>query len=392
MNKFESLTILGSGYVGLSLACLLGRNYNINLVDIDKNKVDIVNKKLSPLRDDLIEEFLLSKNLNIRATTKIREVAKNTDLYVLALPTNYDELTGKFDTSILEKTISKISSFKEKPPILIKSTVPVGFTERMNKEYPSLRIIFSPEFLREGSALYDNLYPSRIVMGDKGETSKGIANLFLTSCLNEPQCLYMSSKEAESVKLFSNSYLALRVSFFNELDSYCLNNDIDTKQIIDAVCLDSRIGQGYNNPSFGYGGYCLPKDTKQLLQNYGSIPQTIISSIVEANDSRLEAITDHILTLGHKKLGIYRLIMKGNSDNMRESAVLKLIKLLATKRIKIDVFEPLIEDTNFSDFNVVADLNEFKKSNPLIIANRLNLKDLGDVLDKVYTRDIFGDN
>ena len=385
---FKKITIVGAGYVGFSLACLLSQEEQVTLVEKSSEKVDLINRNESPIKEDLIQEYQKNKKLKINATTRLEDSFNKTDLYILALPTNYDEKKNYFDTKILENEIKKIISEDKKVPILIKSTIPVGFCERISKLYPGSNIIFSPEFLREGSSLHDNIYPSRIVIGSKGTLGRKIGNFLHSFALNDPDIFYVMPKEAESIKLFSNSYLAMRVSFFNELDSFCMKNNLKTVDIINSICSDPRIRNGYNNPSFGYGGYCLPKDTKQLLANYEKIPQSIIAGIVEANSRRKDFIADTIIDLNKKTVGIYRLAMKEGSDNLRDSSIQGIIKRLNAKGLCIYIYEPLLFEKEFFGCKVISDLDDFKDLSELIVANRMHTE-LDNVQEKIFTRDIF---
>jgi len=389
--KFKNITIVGAGYVGTSLAALFGQRLNVSLVDIDNLKVEKINSKQSPIHDLLIQEYLDQEKTKFKGMSDLSSSFGVTDLYILALPTNYDPNKSYFDTSLLESVIQKIVDKDSDIPILIKSTVPVGFCSEVQEKFKSKNIIFSPEFLREGKALEDNLFPSRIVVGGDPNVCKKIGDLLKSFALNDPDCFYMMPKEAESVKLFSNTYLALRVAYFNELDSYAMKFGIDTEKVISAVSADSRIGDGYNNPSFGYGGYCLPKDSKQLLANYSSVPQNIIGAIVDANSSRKDAIAEDILKRKPHCIGIYRLLMKESSDNIRESSIQGVMKRLKAKGVKIIVYEPLIKESEFFGSKVYTDLDSFKETASLIVANR-KTPDLLDVESKVYTRDLFGEN
>ena len=389
--EFKNITIIGAGYVGTSLAALLGQELNISLVDIDDQKVNKINSSQCPIQDPLIQEYLDQGKTKFKGTSDLVSLFGKTDLYILALPTNYNINKSYFDTSILESVVKQLVDNDYSIPILIKSTVPVGFSSEMQEKFGCNSIIFSPEFLREGKALHDNIYPSRIVVGGDPAICKNIGNLLKSYAKNGPDCFYMTTKEAESVKLFSNTYLALRVAYFNELDSFALEFGINTEKVIRGVCADSRIGEGYNNPSFGYGGYCLPKDSKQLLANYSSVPQNIISAIVDANSSRKDAIAEDILKREPDCIGIYRLLMKESSDNIRESSIQGVMKRLKAKGIEIIVYEPLIEESEFFGSKVYTDLNSFKKTASLIVTNRM-APDLSDVEDKVYTRDLFGEN
>ena len=389
--KFSNITIVGAGYVGTSIATLLGQKLNVTIVDKDNQKVGLLNNRKSPFQDDEINDLLENSLSHVKATNNLSSLFKKTDLYILALPTNYDPEKNYFNTSVLEEVISLISSQDEDIPILIKSTVPVGFTEEIKAKLGKENIIFSPEFLREGSALKDNLFPSRIVIGEDSEVSRRIGGLLKYFAKNIPECFYMDSKEAESVKLFSNSYLALRVAYFNELDTYAMRFKLDTEKVINGVCSDPRIGEGYNNPSFGYGGYCLPKDSKQLLANYSNVPQNLISAIVDSNSSRKDAIAEDILKRNPKIIGIYRLIMKENSDNIRESSIQGIMKRIKAKGKKVIIFEPLLDDNVFFGSEVYSSLDNFKSDSSMIITNRID-SNLSDVEEKVYSRDIFKNN
>ncbi len=389
--KFKNITVIGAGYVGTSLATLLGQGLNVTLVDTDPVKANLINNKISTIQDSLVEDYLKNGRSIVNATDKLSPLLNSTDLFILALPTNYDTEKNFFNTVILEDVIQQIISANKNNIILIKSTVPVGFTSRMQVEHNTNKIIFSPEFLREGNALNDNLFPSRIVIGDKSELGKSIGQILHSYAKNDPECFFMMSTEAESVKLFSNSYLALRVAYFNELDTYTLEQNLNTEEIIKAVCADPRIGVGYNNPSFGYGGYCLPKDSKQLLANYSNVPQQIISAIVQSNSFRKDAIAMDILKKDSKIIGIYRLIMKEKSDNIRESSVQGIMKRLKAKGKEVIVYEPLLKETEFFGSKVYKDLDEFKSVSSLIVANRLDAE-ISDVKEKIYSRDLFETN
>lgn len=387
----NKILIFGAGYVGSSLAILLAEKFKVLVFDVDDVKVKKINNKESPIIDSLMDSFLRTKELNLKGINSFEEHLSTSDLIILALPTNYDEISNQFDTTILNNTLNSLDKYSFNKPIVIKSTIPIGYTLNLKKLYPNLNIIFVPEFLREGKALEDNLYPSRIIIGGIEEKTRKVAEVFNKIAINNPDIFFMSSSEAEAVKLFANSYLATRISFFNELDSYCLEKGINTKNIINGISSDPRIGTGYNNPSFGYGGYCLPKDTKQLLANFEKIPQGIFSAVVKGNAKRKEFIAQKIVDKNPKVVGIYRLIMKEGSDNFRESAIIDIIGLLEKHNIKIIIYEPLIKKKNFNNRIIVNSLKEFKQSSDIILTNRNN-KDLSDVAIKVFTRDIFGDN
>lgn len=386
-----NITIVGTGYVGLSNAMLFAQQYSVIALDIDPCKVKKLNQQESPIQDSLIQEYL-GKSKSFQATLDKDFAYNDANIIIIATPTNYNEITNYFDTSSIENVLKELSLHKSQAIIVIKSTIPVGFTVRMQQEYPDLTIIFSPEFLREGQALYDNLYPSRIVIGDKTANGQKIGLLFKNACLKENvEVLYMNATEAEAVKLFSNTYLAMRVAYFNELDSYCAIRGLDSKSIIQAIGLDPRIGTHYNNPSFGYGGYCLPKDTKQLLANYKDVPQNLISAIIQSNVTRKDFIAEQILYKKPKIVGIYRLVMKAGSDNFRQSAIQGVMKRLKAKGVEIIIYEPELREESFFNSVVIVDLDEFKQKSDIIIANRLT-PDLESVLEKVFTRDLFGEN
>lgn len=385
------ITVVGTGYVGLSNAMLFSQKHQVIALDIDASRVNLLHKKESPIQDELIEQFLVNQT-NFSATLEQDLAYGDADYIIVATPTNYDETTNYFDTSSIEQVLSDLNKIKSTAIIIIKSTIPVGFTEKMQDQFPALNIVFSPEFLREGKALFDNLYPSRIVVGDKSEIGNKIGNLFKDACLKEEvDVLLMDATEAEAVKLFSNTYLAMRVAYFNELDSYCAIRGLNAKDIIQAVGLDPRIGTHYNNPSFGYGGYCLPKDTKQLLANYQDVPQNLISAIIQSNTTRKDFVAEQILAKQPKTVGIYRLVMKAGSDNFRQSAIQGIMKRLKAKGIEIVIYEPVLNEETFFNSSVIQDLEKFKEVSDVIVANRI-VTDLNDVLDKVFTRDLFGDN
>lgn len=388
----SKITVVGTGYVGLSNAMLFAEQHDITALDIDESRVDSLKKLQSPIQDELIEKYLLKDNINFNVTLDQKVAYAEAEYIIVATPTNYDESSNYFDTSSIEQVLADLNVAASKAIIIIKSTIPVGFTAKMQNLYPLLKIVFSPEFLREGKALFDNLYPSRIVVGEKSDVGETIGLLFKNSCLKDDvDVLLMDATEAEAVKLFSNTYLAMRVAYFNELDSYCALRGLNSKDIIQAVGLDPRIGSHYNNPSFGYGGYCLPKDTKQLLANYQDVPQSLISAIIQSNTTRKDFIAEEILKKSPKVVGIYRLVMKAGSDNFRQSAIQGIMKRLKAKGIELVIYEPALHEGAFYNSKVLTDIHEFKATADIIIANRI-VADLDDVLDKVYTRDLFGDN
>ena len=384
------IAVAGTGYVGLSLATLLSQNNEVIALDVIPEKVEKINNRISPIKDEYIEEFFKQKKLNLKATLDYKEAFKNAEFVIISTPTNYDEEKNFFDTSSVEDIIKKVISMNDNNiTMVVKSTIPVGFIESIKQKYDINNIFFSPEFLREGKALYDNLYPSRIIVGEKNEKAKQFANLLIESAEKKDiDTLFMNSTEAEAVKLFANTYLALRVAYFNELDTYALTKGLNSRDIIKGVCLDPRIGDQYNNPSFGYGGYCLPKDTKQLLANYKDVPQNLIEAIVNSNKTRKDFITEEIIKTKPQVVGIYRLTMKTGSDNFRASAIQDIIKNLRGNNIDVIIYEPTLTKNEFNGFKVINDINEFKTKSSIILANRQeNL--LEDVKDKVYTRDLF---
>ena len=390
---FNKIAVIGAGYVGYSISLLLAQKNFVKVYDIDKEKLEKIERKISLIRDSFIEEFLSNKSLNLKPIDNFEEAIKDSNLIIICLPTDFDDNKNCFNTELIEKAVEDIAGINNTRTILIKSTVPIGFSDRLQTKYPKLQILYSPEFLREGSSLYDNIYPSRIVFGKSSKDAKEISKLFLSEIMNDAEVIFTeNNSEAEAIKLFSNAYLAARVSFFNELDNYALINNLNSELIINGVTSDHRIGKGYSNPSFGYGGYCLPKDIKQLKSNFGKDNEKILSSVIKSNKLRKDFIAKHIASIKPKTIGIYKLTMKKDSDNFRESAIIDVIKNISIiSDSKIIIYEPLINQSKFIGYDICDSFDKFISKSDLVIANRID-KSLEPFMDKVFTRDIYNEN
>lgn len=390
-NEIKNISVVGAGYVGTSIAVMLGQKLNVKLIDTNQEKIEKINSGISPIRDSYIENYLKNHNLSLEASDDLTNDINNSQLIILCLPTDFNEINNSFDTTIIENVLDEIFSLNFKGICLIKSTVPIGFTMKMKKKYNSEKIYFSPEFLREGHALFDNLHPSRIIIGGIDKDAISLGKLIHEFALSDASIINMTSDEAEAVKLFSNTYLATRIAYFNELDTFCMQNNLDSKNVINGICLDPRIGNDYNNPSFGYGGYCLPKDSRQLNSQVDTSHNQIISASIRSNAARINKICEEILKISVNKVGLYRLIMKQGSDNFRESSSVKILEKLKSSNLSIQVYEPNIKEKEIYNIPIISDLDHFKKSSELIVSNRLD-NDLLDVTHKVFTRDLFSIN